>query len=397
MKADGVGTRKNPSWIDTFVDYTEGLEAPLIFRKWAAITMIGAVLEQKVWMMSPTILYPNLYTFLVAHPGVGKTKSVRAVRNYYVQLDKHALAPNSFTAAALVDALIGYKRVITRMPEEALEYNSTWVAADEMGTFLHKWDDEMGANLSAFYDPDEYGHHRRGAEIRIKIKRPQVSMLVGSTPSNLMKVLPESAWSQGFMSRVILIWSDERFITNIFETKEIGIDKGLMDDLRLINKLVGQCVMTQDYSKAVMNWRYAELSPVPQHPRMAHYNTRRLAQLLKLTIISSADRGPSMVLTVDDFNRAMGWLLEAESMAPYIFVAAGAGPDSNAINDLYSFIANADKGAGVHERVVTNYARELLPIRMINDALRIMGQAGLVEIKSRDQYGCAIYRAIPKK
>src|SRR5258708_34307989 len=70
---------------------------------------------------------------------------------------------------------------------------------------MHKYDDEMIGVLSAFYDNDIYGQHRRGNEIRISIKSPQVNILSGTTPSNLIKFLPENAWEQGLTSE--FIWS----------------------------------------------------------------------------------------------------------------------------------------------------------------------------------------------
>ena len=79
---NGHALRKCPSWIDYFVQSTAKLESPGIFRLWAAISVIGAAVEQRVWMISQgRKVYPNIYCGLVAHPGVGKTKTIHTARD----------------------------------------------------------------------------------------------------------------------------------------------------------------------------------------------------------------------------------------------------------------------------------------------------------------------------
>src|SRR6516164_1438064 len=78
---NGPGNRHCRSWIERFIDYTSNLEAPEIWRKWSAISMIAATLEQKVWADTGGNLYPNLYVFLVGQPGMGKSRSIMAASN----------------------------------------------------------------------------------------------------------------------------------------------------------------------------------------------------------------------------------------------------------------------------------------------------------------------------
>src|SRR5437879_4921406 len=68
-RTNGSAQRRLASWIDRFVEETEGLESPEIYRRWAAIVGLGAVLQQKVWVQTSAPLYPNIYAFLVGPPG----------------------------------------------------------------------------------------------------------------------------------------------------------------------------------------------------------------------------------------------------------------------------------------------------------------------------------------
>ena len=274
VKTNGSGSRKLESWIESFTEQTAGLDAPEPFRRWSAISAIASVLEQKVWIKTTRPLYPNLYVLIVGHPGVGKTRTIREARSYVIDLPDFHLAPVSLTFASLVDALVRSKRMVIRLPDSPLEYNSMYIAADELGAFIHKYDDEMVAGLSAFYDPDAYSQTRRTHEINIKIKSPQLNILAGSTPSNLLKFMPEGAWDQGFTSRLVMVFSDERIIGDDFAPSATNHSSGLEHDIRIINSLCGEFEVTSDYREAVSNWRALGEIPVPNHPKLIHYVTR---------------------------------------------------------------------------------------------------------------------------
>lgn len=396
---NGAGRRKCQSWIDSFIESTDNLDAPAIFRKWAAITTIAAVVEQKVWLKSGGgILYPNLYVFLVGHPGVGKTRTVRASKSYLLEIPDFHLAPTSVTAASLVDSLLAAKRMLVRLPDPPLEYNSMMISADELGTFIHKYDDEMIAVLSAFYDPDPYGHNRRGKEIKIKIQSPQLNILCGTTPSNLLKFMPEGAWDQGFTSRTIMVFSDERIVGDDFRDSSRAISGDLLHDLKLINSIVGQFSVSEDYRNLVNLWRAQGEAPSPSHPKLLHYCTRRRAHLYKLSMVAALERSNALTLTRDDFNRAIGWMHEAEAEMPEIFKAGSTGADGQAMDEIYHYIMMIDmQGKGVLETLIVNEARKKIPAHSVMRMMDVMERSGLIKAISLDaKTGLRRYVAVPK-
>lgn len=383
---NGAGNRKLASWIARFVEHTEALEAPVVFRRWAAITTIAGVLEQKVWLMTTSPIYPNIYCFLVGHPGIGKTRVIRAAKSYLEEIPQFFFAPTSMTGASLVDALLSSKRIIVRLPDVPLEYNSMMITAEELTAFMHKYDDEMIGILSAFYDPDPYLQTRRGKEIRIKIKSPQLNVLSGTTPSNLIKFLPEFAWDQGFTSRVILAYSDEKIVGDDFAKERMEFDKELAHDLKIINVLCGEFRVSTDYQKAVNNWRALGEPPLPNHPKLLHYNSRRRVHLYKLSMVSSIDRSDSLELTVEDFNKAMGWLLEVELTMPEIFRAGSVGADAKVMEEIEFFIRATDlKQIGVSEHKVVKFASEKCPAHTVMRVLEIMERTGVIETSQADK------------
>ena len=373
------------------------MESPALFRKWAGIFTIASALEMRCYLQTSSPLYPNLYVFIVGHPGVGKNRIIRVAKRYMNEIPEFHFAPTSLTGAALVDTLAASKRFIQRLPDPPIEYNNTVITAEELTAFMHKYDDEMVGLLSAFYDPDPYAQSRRGRDIKIKIDRPQVNLLSGTTPSNLIQLMPESAWDQGFTSRVILIHSDERIVGDDFAGVSRSLSDDLVHDVKMIGALSGEFKVTQDYRNAVNDWRALGEPPIINHPKLLHYKTRRRVHLYKLSMVSAADRGDVLLLTKDDFNRAMGWLVEAEAYMPDIFTAGSSGTDARAIDEIAHYIRNADRGDGVPEHQIVNFARTRVPMHSILRVIEIMVASG--QIKSRgelDKFGHRWFRSATK-
>jgi hypothetical protein len=366
-----------------------------LFRKWAAISAVSAAVEQRVWVISGgERLHPNIYCFLVAHPGVGKTRSIRAAKRYYLEIEEPLPAPTSMSASSMIDAVAKSRRKVIFRDSTQQEYNTLYITADELSAFMHKYDEEATGVLSDFYDPQPYGQTRRGNELNIKIKSPQINLICGSTPSTLLKYMPETAWDQGFMSRVIMVFSDERQIGDDFATVDTSLNPDLIHDLRSISGLVGPFEVTPDYRKAVDNWRALREPPLPTHPKLIHYATRRRVHLYKLSMVSAIDRSDVLMLTVDDFNRALGWLIEAEATMPDIFKAGAGNADARAMDEIYHYVLTMGARGPVAERKIVNFAKEHIPLHSIERVVGVMERSGqLVAVGLDKRTGLRMYRA----
>lgn len=382
---NGHAKRKLESWIDAFIEQTTNLHAPRIFRVWTAISALAAALEQKVWIRTSRPQYPNLYTFIIAHPGVGKSRTIAEGRSLVSSLPEFHLAPVSLTFAALIDSLESAKRSIIRQPEGELTYNSMYICADEMGTFIHKYEPEMIDGLSHFYDTTPYQQERRGREHKTKIPSPQLNILAGSTPQNLTGFMPEKAWGQGFTSRIIMVFSDERILGDDFADTNTPSTADLAHDLKIINSLYGEFTVTQSYKDAVNYWRSQGEPPTPDHPKLVHYITRRRVHIYKLSMIASINKSSGLVLTEDDFLQALSWLVEAETHMPDIFKAGAVNADSAAMDEIQHFVRINDLGTGVPEQRVVHFAQRMIPITSILRVVDIMVGAGQLIPKRVDK------------
>lgn len=387
---NGAGKRACDSWIERFIKYTDNLESATIFRRWTAISVLASVLQQKVWINTGGVLYPNCYIWLIGKAGIGKTRAIGAAAKLIRPIEGMHFGATSMTSASLVDHLNEAKCKIVRFPNEMLEYNSLCIIADELSAYMSKWDTEMAASLTQFFDNEPYAQGRRVANIRIKIAKPQLNMLVGSTPANLMGLVPDIAWEQGLMSRVFLVHSHERPTVDIFEPGNANrpVPKELEHDLKLISALDGQFGWTEEWAKAMNNWKLAgnrvpDLAEVPDHPRLQSYVSRRFSHAMKLAMISAVDRGNELMLGIQDFNRAIGWMAEIEAAMPDIFAEGALSPEAKAQEDIIHFVKSSGP-KGVLESRLLNFARERLPGREVRMAIELLEKSGTIIARDYD-------------
>ena len=170
-----------------------------------------------------------------------------------------------------------------------------------------------------------------------------------------------------------MVFSDERIIGDDFAPVESSHSVDLLHDIEIINGIIGEFQVTDQYRKAVNDWRQLGEVPVPNHPKLIHYVTRRRAHLYKMSMISAIDRSNSLILTKDDFNRAMGWLLEAEDTMIEIFKAGATNADAAAMEEIIHFIKINDRGFGVSEQKITRFASDRIPLHSILSGYRNHG------------------------
>jgi len=353
---------------------------------------VASVLGQKVLLRTEKgPLFPNLYTFLVGHAGSGKTLSIhsalsfiRKVRDISNTKTIH-IAPTSMTMASLVDAL--NEAVVVAHPEPA--YNSLIIGADELSAFMHDWRqaNELVAGLTTFYDCVPYSQSRRTSALRIHIDNPQLNILTGSTPSNLMKFIPEFAWQQGFCSRSMFIYSEERSITDILPMEKRPVRElppNMIADLKLISELKGEFGYEKEFAEAHFAWKKAGCDPAPKHPKLEDYNTRRQSHILKLAMVANIDRGdPTMMLTTEDWRQAMSWLIEAECLMVEMFRHGNDGVDGRIMDEAKHFVDKAGK-KGVPERALVNFLRQRVNANAIVNIISIMVKSGMIKAELVD-------------
>src|SRR5215831_3607661 len=335
---NGSGRRRLPSWIDAFIEHTgKFLPTPEIYRKWAAISAIGAALERKVWVDTGQVLYPNIYVFLVGVSGKGKTRVIDYATDILREIEDFRFAPTSITRASLVDVLAESKRKLPfRGPQaEYVEYNTLYVAIDELSAFMPEYSADIVSALTKFYDNNWYKEAKRVGHVRHDIDKPNMNILTGSTPTNLMRIFKQEVWSQGLTGRTFIVFSDQDTYYNPLKNRKFEKPTALVHDIQVIFSLYGAMSWTDEFDNLQDEW-FKNGSCPPDHQLLGDYNKRRGSHLLKLAMISSVDRGDDLVLRKEDFDRAKSWLIEVEKEMTKVFQAGYISADRQVMDELIS-------------------------------------------------------------
>lgn len=369
------------------VELGQNTSSPEIFRKWAAISAVAGVLERKVFVRTMgSALYPNMYIILVAPPGVGKTEMTWRVRDMWQKLDTHHIASTSVTKASLIDELdSAVRRVIDSKNKlsPVTNFNSLLLCVNELGVLLPAYENEFMNTLTDLWDCKSYSERRRSKNIEIKITAPQLHMLAACTPSYLMSTLPEGAWDQGFLSRTLLIYSGVAEKTSLFAEKHIdkGLEKRAQKRLTELSVLTGKMAFTED-AAGLIDAFHMDRAPIPKpdHPKLLSYNIRRTVHLLKLMMVASVSRTSSMVIEEEDFTRALGWLLEAETFMPDIFKAMTQGGAGDVMRDAWHFVfkAYAKEQKPILKARLIQFLQERVPVHSIEPTIDMMIKGNLL-------------------
>lgn len=343
-------------WLEGFLELTEGLPTPPLFRLWTGIGVLASALERRVWLqVTRQMLFPNLFTLLVGPPGSGKSVAIKPARKLLDAARVTRVAPTDMTKAAMVDVLATSKRT-TLFSGVTTIYHPLCVVLSEFGTLVSSYDLEFMSTINTAFDNEDITSQRRGHNEGkvISIKNANMNILAGTQPGYLSELLPETAWSMGFAARLIMIYSPEAPSVDMFDegADASELHASLVRGLVERSKLLGPFEITEDAKAALRAWGASGMAPVPEHSRLAHYRSRRAQYVLKLCMIASVARGTVLHITASDVQRARSWLLSAETLMPDIFRDMAQRSDTTIMNELhrYAFKTWTDSARDVARR-----------------------------------------------
>lgn len=342
-------------WINDFVASTAHRRSPDSFRLWAGITTISAILERRVWTETDVDrLYPNLYVLLGGLPGSGKTTMISFSKRLLSTVPGVHFGPDEPSREVFWDKVEGSaKQAINGMG--VAMYSAMYVPAGEWGDFMSKYDTAFASNLSTIYDnPDNFDMPRRTSKNTF-LEAPTLNILGGVTPAALGDIIPESAWGQGFTSRVIFVYGVRpEYHREMFRKVGQKHNFGTLEARLLVyyNEYHGEIEWEPEAQEAFGHWYNDEkMAPVPTYARLFNYTARRDTQVTKLSMISAVSAGRFPYVTLADFIRGRTWLLEAEKTMPDIFRAMSQKSDEQIIQDLYNWMYGKYMGMDRDKRV----------------------------------------------
>ena len=374
-------------FVDQFVKFTEERPSPEIFRKWAAITTLSGALEKRVWTMTKAgPQFANLYVMLVAPPGVGKSQAINPAEQLLKATKKYHIAPNSVTAASFIDALVKAHRTVLLPDNKILQYHHIFVFAAELGVFLNTHDLNFLSIINELFDhKDSYREERRHSlKEPIEIPKPMTTLLVGSQPGFLATLLPDAAWTMGWTSRMLMVYSSTAPDVPLFgEYKnQDKVMSSLVKKLDDVADYYGEMKWDQSAIAEMERWRKDKWGPVPDHPKLANYLPRRgTIFTVKLAMIAAMSRGETLAIRLQDVERARGWLLEIEALMPCIFRDMIMRSDDQVIEEVfqYSFEIYLKHRTPLASAQILRFLAQRTPAEKAERILSLMEKSGIFE------------------
>jgi len=315
---NGNGKRKLDDWLTGYADYTSETESPSLFHFWVAVSVIASTLERKCWInRGHYTLYPNLYVILVG-------ASARVRKSTAIGIGARMLQETFGDSVPIISQKITLEAFTSQMAASFKErgVSATVIVSDEFGVFLGQGPDSaklMGL-LTKLYDcPEVFDYHTiaRGKELGHKAC---CNMLAGTTPVWLRDSMPAHAVGGGFTSRIIFVYQDKPEQLVPFpelSAETMKLKQKLIEDLRVIEQMKGQFVLTKDAREWYTDW-YTKVFRPEETPHYAldGYFGRKHDTLLKVAMCLSASKSGSMEVGEVELRMALKAMNKNELYLP---------------------------------------------------------------------------------
>lgn len=334
--------------IEKFVTLTDNGLAPERYRRWAALVMIAAVLDRRVWTsIRPGMpLFPNLFVLLVARPGVGKTMAIIPASKCVETQSHVGLSPDSITHERFIQ-LLGERAKELDAEEEMPTHRATMaLMLSEWGTFLRSPDNDTLSMMAALYDCDKYSAETIGRGLD-NAENLYINIIAGCTPAWFAEGFPPNSYEQGLPTRMHFIYSDELPTDEQpdfeFSDDPLIVGKSIADklwqDLDKIASLRGFVRWSIEAGKHFNAWKKKDFAPKPTDPLLQGYNSRRAIHAAKIAMLVAVARHPEKLeILLGDLKRAFEILFEAEPFMSRALSAAGGNVYQLRMESIFMFV-----------------------------------------------------------
>lgn len=282
---------------EDYFSYVKDTEPPVIYHRWSLISVLGAMLGRQVWVpFGAGRIFPNQYIMLVGHPGTRKSTAIKTAKRLLAATGYQTFSAEKTSKEKFLLDLQGevQDETVTSIfggSREDLDPREIYITADEFNEFVGSGNIEFLSLLGALWDwddPDQPYRQRLKQSKSAEIYQPTINILSGNTHAGFAAAFPVEILGQGFMSRLLLIYSEPSgkkiTIPTVPDAEALGELTAQLLEIKL--KVQGPISFTTEAYSALdtiyKTW------PELDDPRFKHYSTRRLTHLLKLCMLVAA-------------------------------------------------------------------------------------------------------------
>lgn len=395
-------SRECPDWLSEFVSAADYGEAPLYVYFWVGVATIAAALRRRVWIdMGEFVWYPNLYTLIVAPPGiVAKSTTADIGMKLLEQLPGIHFGPSTLTWQALYDAFaeVGEEFLVPATGEMHTQFPLI-INSSEFGTTLDPRDSAMIDQLVHTWDcrPLKKRTRKDGETV---IATPCLNLIACTTPAWIAENVPQYLIGGGLTSRMLFVYADKKERYNAYPKLHMPKDQALrkaklVRDLERISTLVGEFHLTPDAIEWGTQW-YENFHKVEAKQidatLLGGYIARKQTLTHKVAMCLSASKDDSLTITRAILERAVALVSELETQMPQVYSKIGMTEGANASLQIIAFLDRYEGRAPFS--LLYRYMHKYFPkVEEFEELLLGMIAAGMITI---DKATRMVVKAAPK-
>lgn len=304
MSVVALPTAHQKNLFDLYLDFVQDTESPIIYHRWSLLTCLSAMLARQCWIpFGSARIFPNQYVMLIGEPGARKSSAIKLARKLFSAAGYKNFAATKTTKEKFLIDLEGIEEqsdekvsntaVMQNLFGEKCndEPHETFIVADEFNDFMRCCDLEFHSMLGALWDWDDESvcYEQRLKNSRsISIFQPTVTLLGGNTHTGFAEMFPPQAIGQGFLSRLLLVFSEPTNRKIAWPATPSPEDHlRLVSEIQEIRTVMQGALKFSDKAKNMLTVLYNSYEGFAD-VRFTSYFTRRHTHLLKMCILCAA-------------------------------------------------------------------------------------------------------------
>lgn len=363
-------------WPDAMLECAQHhTEAPDRFILWSAISVLGSVLKNKVWIVDGLYkLFPNQYIILVAPPGIGKgtavnfawdvVREIAPATHYLVNmLSDRITAPKMLERIA--NGWNSAPQIVNQQILQTTKDHSCTIFTTELGGLIGA-SDWMLEFLCESWDKNRYEYDTKNSGSAF-VKDMCTSLIGNTVPDYLRGIDRDSKLSVkgGFTSRCLFIYEDKIARDLLFpppiasRPASVALMGQLRADLDYISKLPGG-EMTYNYDAKIVFERFirSARSNTDMDPdALLHFKSRIRAHVLKLAMILHLAHADDLIITGLDMVNAVSYVNGVLATMDKVFRGAGDSELASATARVQTYIEG--KGGATRKELLQHLHRHI--------------------------------------
>jgi hypothetical protein len=312
------------SFVDDFLVFTESAESPTSYFKWAAYTLIGAVLRDHVYIRLSALntIYPNLYTIILSKGSSATRKGtpLKAALALLREVDNTHIIAGKGSMPGIFKVL---QNAHTNVRGETYKGASGLLYSEEMTAFFVEEPNAIDV-LTEWYDFHKKWDSSLSKDGSQFLENVCISLLMATNEANVQNKMDERTIKGGFLARTLIIAEEKFRKLNSLEyedDKPLPSDKHLIDQLLKMSKLRGNFTRTTEAKYLFHNWymSFAGSTQISDTGIEARIHTT----IRKLSMILSVNESDSKVIEGKHVEQAIDECLSVANN--YKRLTAGAG------------------------------------------------------------------------